>query len=94
MRHIERSGLFKRQLILFAQDYKNRAGLETAENFLDAVQNAIDFIANKPLACAVYQEASQHDALKGFEFRKWSRSWEKCIYQFGAALAKSLRLWA
>lgn len=30
MRHIERSGLFKRQLILFAQDYKNRAGLETA----------------------------------------------------------------
>lgn len=74
MRHIERSGLFKRQLILFAQDYKNRAGLETAENFLDAVQNAIDFIANKPLACAVYQEASQHDALKGFEFRKWSLS--------------------
>ena len=33
---------------------------------------AIRFIANKPLACAIYQEAQKHEELKMYEFRKWA----------------------
>lgn len=68
---IEKSALFKRQLLTFAQNYKSRANQETAERFIDAVEAAIAFIGRKPLACSIYMDAQKHNDLKEYEFRKW-----------------------
>ncbi len=74
MWQVQKSGLFKRQLLSFAKNYKDRASIEVAENFLDATEAAIAFIAHKPLACALYLGAKNHKTLKDIEFRKWPLS--------------------
>ena len=68
---IKRSALFKRQLLAYALDYKNRVNTETAERFIDAVGNAVTFVGKKPLACGRYMEAHKHKELTQYEFRKW-----------------------
>lgn len=65
MYRIERSALFKRQLLEITAGYRERAGSEIALNFVDQVEACIRFISSKPRACAVYT------SLEGREFRKW-----------------------
>lgn len=62
---IVRSALFRRQLLDIAASYKERAGSDIALKFVDEIDNAVSFIAAKPLACAI------HTRLDGKEFRKW-----------------------
>ncbi len=69
---IEKSALFKRQLLDFAQNYKDRVNAEAAGRFVDAIGDAIQFVHKKPLACALYREAKKHQDLKHHTFRKWS----------------------
>ena len=74
MGQIQKSGLFKRQLLSFVKNYKDRAGIEIAGQFLASAEAAIAFIADKPLACALYLGAKNHEVLKDIEFRKWPLS--------------------
>lgn len=62
---IVRSALFRRQLLDITASYKERAGSDIALKFVDEIDNAVSFIAAKPLACAI------HTRLDGKEFRKW-----------------------
>ena len=71
MWRIEKSALFKRQLLTFVQNYKVRANQETAERFIDSVEASIAFVGRNPLACSVYMDAQKHNELKEYEFRKW-----------------------
>jgi hypothetical protein len=52
--------------------YKENAGQETAERFVDAVEEAINFVQAQPLTCRVYYEVKTHPRLQHYEFRKWS----------------------
>ena len=72
MWEVRKSNLFKRQLLVFAHDYKEIAGIKIAERFINSVQNAIEFISRFPLACSLYHEARQVSALRQYEFRRWS----------------------
>lgn len=65
MSRIIRSALFKRQLIEITSGYRSRAGSDIALKFVDQIDASIEFIATKPLACAIYTR------LKSKEFRKW-----------------------
>ena len=56
----------------FAKGYKDNAGQEVAERFIDAVEEAIAFVQTQPLACRVYYESKTHPQLQHYEFRKWS----------------------
>lgn len=69
---IKKSALFKQQVLEFAENYEQEADLKTADRFLDHVEDAIRFIGNRPLACAVYYGAEELDALKKHQYRKWS----------------------
>jgi len=71
MWQIKKSTLFKQQLITFAHNYKNDVGEDIAERFIDEISNAVEFITNNPLACAVYLDAREERSLKQYEFRKW-----------------------
>ena len=71
MKSIQKSALFKKQLIDFVRDYNQRAGSEVAEKFIDAVERSVEFIQQKPMACAIYTESSKHLILQKYEFRKW-----------------------
>ena len=46
--------------------------MATALKFLDAIENAIEFIGEKPLACSVYEQAVQDKDLSSTTYRKWS----------------------
>ncbi len=72
MWQVQKSALFKKQLLEFAENYKKIADLKTANRFLDNVDHAIKFIGKSPLACAVYFEAQELEVLHQYEFRKWS----------------------
>jgi hypothetical protein len=48
MRYIKKSRLFARQWRHFAIDYKNRAGVIIADQFIDAVEEALQFIGDTP----------------------------------------------
>ncbi len=69
---IRKSDLFKRQLIDFAINYKDRAGAIVAENFITSVESALNFIQTNPLACPLYLDAQSHELLKAHNFRKWT----------------------
>lgn len=71
MHKIKKSNLFKKQIIEFAENYKDRAGFETAGRFLDCIDEAIEFISHHPLACAIYHEAHENAELQKYEYRKW-----------------------
>ena len=72
MWQVQKSALFKKQLMGFAENYKEIADLKTANRFLDYVDDAIKFIGKSPLACAVYFEAQEREALQQYKFRKWT----------------------
>lgn len=65
MTTIKRSGLFKRQLIQITRGYRERAGSDIALRFVDKIEDAVEFIASRPQACAIYTR------LDDKEFRKW-----------------------
>ena len=71
MWQIQTSDLFERQLVEFAQNYRDRASLEVAEKFLDCVEDALNFIEQSPFKCAVYYELQEIAGLEDYEFRKW-----------------------
>lgn len=72
MWRVRKSKLFKKQLLEFAENYKERVDLKTANRFLDCVDDAMKFVSKSPLACAVYFESQYSETLKEYEFRKWS----------------------
>ncbi len=45
---ILRSALFKRQLLHFVKNYKERAGIKIASKFLDNLEKSINFIGETP----------------------------------------------
>ncbi|MGB0684062.1 MAG: type II toxin-antitoxin system RelE/ParE family toxin [Magnetovibrionaceae bacterium] len=65
MPQLERSALFKRQLIDITTSYRQRAGSPVALRFVDQVNEAISFLSANPFACAIYTR------LEGEAFRKW-----------------------
>jgi len=71
MYSLHKAELFKQQVMDFALDYKEKGGAELANRFLDAVEQALEFIGRDPLACSIYHEAKLHPLLQRYEFRKW-----------------------
>jgi len=71
MMRIQKSAAYERQLKEFAKDYRDRAGIETADRFLDGIDEAVEFIAKMPQACAVAYDLKTIDGLEDYEFRKW-----------------------
>jgi plasmid stabilization system protein ParE len=65
MTTIRRSALFKRQLLQITGGYRDRAGSDIALRFVDEIDEGINFIAERPYACAIYTR------IEGQEFRKW-----------------------
>ena len=65
MYKIQKSGLFKQHTANFVLGYKERAGVDVANAFIDRLSQGIKFIAQNPQACAVYTHIGGH------EFRKW-----------------------
>ncbi|NEO36604.1 MAG: type II toxin-antitoxin system RelE/ParE family toxin [Moorea sp. SIOASIH] len=68
---MQKSALFMRQWRDYAQNYKNRAGVDVAERFIAAVEQALDFIKNNPYACALYDAGEGYEDLQVYQFRKW-----------------------
>ncbi len=46
-------------------------GIETADRFLDGIDEALGFIAKMPQACAVAHDLKTIAGLEDYEFRKW-----------------------
>jgi len=57
-----------RQWEHYALYYKEEAGVKIAGNFVDLVENAINFISEKPEACAIYKTNGE---LAEYQYRKW-----------------------
>lgn len=71
MWHIKKSRLFATQWRNFALDYKARAGIRIADQFIDAVEDALTFISENPLACPTYSTGEEFGSLTEYEFRRW-----------------------
>lgn len=65
MHQIKRSALFKRHALHYVLDYRERAGRDIAEHFIDGLERSIAFICKHPAACRVYTRVGGH------EFRRW-----------------------
>lgn len=65
MHKIQKSRLFKQHTANFVLSYKERAGADVANAFIDSLSQGFKFIAKNPQACAVYTQIGGH------EFRKW-----------------------
>lgn len=65
MYQIQKSRLFKLHSAQFVSDYKERAGTQVANAFIDCLSQGIRFIAKNPQACPVYTHIAGH------EYRKW-----------------------
>jgi len=63
---ISRSALFKRQIIHFVINYKEQAGIKVASDFIDNLEESIQFIEENPYSCLVYTEIAKQ------KFRKWN----------------------
>ena len=70
---VHKSALFMRQWQTYAQNYKDRAGIQIAERFIAAVEGALLFIGTSPLSCPLY-DTSKEEALKFHHFRRWNVS--------------------
>jgi hypothetical protein len=70
---IQKTALFRRQVVLFAREYAQdiNAGETVALRFVDRVEEATRFIQSNPFACSVYQDAKKHPKLQEGEYRKW-----------------------
>src|SRR5258708_36082449 len=69
---IQKSALFMQQWRNYAQDYQERAGMQIAERFIVAVEDALSFIRRSPHACSVYDTGEGHEDLGMYQFRKWN----------------------
>lgn len=68
----KKSAFFMRQWRYYAQDYKNRAGMDVAQRFIAAVEEALHFIRQSPYACALYDPGEGYEDLLAHQFRKWN----------------------
>jgi hypothetical protein len=71
MWQVKKSDLFIQQWRLSALDYKERAGVQVAGHFIDAVEQALEFISENPLACSRYNPGADYEDLLEYDFRKW-----------------------
>lgn len=60
---LHKAELFKQQVMDFALDYKGKGGADLANRFLDAAEQALEFISQDSLACSIYHEAKLHPLL-------------------------------
>ena len=72
MWQLKTSALFDRQVIEYAYHYKGSANIQTAEAFLDAVKDALEFIQQSPRRCPVFKPHKNIKELQSLEYRKWS----------------------
>ena len=72
MRTIQKSALFMQQWHEHAHYYRHKAGLEVAERFILAVDEALKMIRENPAMCPLYEVGSGYDALRMHVFRKWN----------------------
>jgi len=68
---IRKSAVYERQLEGFAEDYRDRAGIEIAYNFLDGIDESVEFIGKMPKACMVAHDLKLVEGLEEYEFRRW-----------------------
>ena len=61
-----------RQWRNYARDYRDRAGVNIAERFIVAVEDALSFIRQSPYACSVYDTGEGYEDLRVYQFRKWN----------------------
>ena len=71
---MQKSSLFMKQWREYAHNYQKRAGVEVAERFIVAVEQADYFIKNNPYACALYEPGEGYEDLQAYQFRKWNLS--------------------
>ncbi len=57
-----------------AEYYHEQAGRGVAEEFITAVEKALQFIGQSPYACASYETGSEDLDLQHYRFRKWNIS--------------------
>ncbi len=69
---MQKSALFMRQWQNHAQEYKDRADVNTAKRFIASVEKALRFIHRNPYACPLYDTGEETDDLRMFQFRKWN----------------------
>jgi hypothetical protein len=69
---VQKSALFMRQWRNYARDYRDRAGVNIAERFIVAVEDALSFIRQSPYACSVYDTGEGDEDLRTYQFRKWN----------------------
>ena len=69
---IKKSALFMRQWKDYAQEYHTRAGVNIAERFIVAVEDALNFIRQRPYACSIYDTGEGYEDLQIYQFRKWN----------------------
>jgi hypothetical protein len=66
-----KSDVFSQQILEQARYYKIISGITIAHRFIDAVEQALAFIHQQPLACPIYTASGQHPALQAHLFRAW-----------------------
>jgi hypothetical protein len=69
---LQKSTLFMQQWRSYAQAYHDRAGMDIAERFIAAVEDALRFIRQSPYACAIYDTGEGYEDLHIYQFRKWN----------------------
>lgn len=69
---IKKSTLFMQQWKSHAQYYKSSVNMNTAERFIVAVDETLNFIAQNPYACNLYDTGEGYDDLHMYQFRKWN----------------------
>jgi len=60
------------QLQDYAENYKERAGIQVARRFLVAAKEALQFISENPTACPKYDPGEENADLLKHQFRKRS----------------------
>lgn len=68
---ILKSAAYERQLEKFAEHYRDKAGIETSDRFLDGIDEAVEFVIKRPLACTVAHDLKTVSGLESYEFRRW-----------------------
>jgi hypothetical protein len=70
MIRMRRSKLFMQQWKNYARAYRDRAGINIAERFIVAVDEALRFIHRSPYACSIYDPGEEYGDLQAYQFRK------------------------
>jgi plasmid stabilization system protein ParE len=69
---MQKSALFMEQWRSYARGYRDRAGVNIAERFIVAVEEALNFIRQNPYACPPYDTGEEFEDLRTYQFRKWN----------------------